>query len=81
MNGVSTSGGRREEEISWVNTFREYEERELAYEWLEENDKRIALIDGPVLTQNLLTQVTVRDLLEKIVGTRRVIGLFRTIAR
>ena len=72
--------GAREEEISWVNTFREYEERELAYEWLEENDKRIALIDGPVLTQNLLTQVTVRDLLEKIVGTRRVIGFIKDLS-
>ena len=72
--------GAREEELSWVNTFREYEERELAYEWLEENDKRIALIDGPVLTQNLLTQGMARDLLERIVGTGRVIGFIKDLS-
>ena len=72
--------GAREEEMSWVNTFREYEERELAYEWLSEDDKRIALIDGPVLTQNLLTQATARDLLERIVATKRAIGFIKDLS-
>ena len=72
--------GAREEEISWVNTFREYEERELAYKWLKGSGKRVALIDGPVLTQNLLTQVTAQDLLDKIVGTRRVIGFIKDLS-
>ena len=72
--------GARVEEISWVNTFREYEERELANEWLQEDEERIALIDGPVLTQNLLTQKEARDLLEEIVGTGRVIGFIKDLS-
>ena len=72
--------GAREEEMSWVNTFREYEERELANEWLQEDEERIALIDGPVLTQNLLSQVTARDLLEEMIDTRRVIGFIKDLS-
>ena len=72
--------GAREEEMSWVNTFREYEERELANEWLKEDEERIALIDGPVLTQNLLSQVTARDLLQEMIDTGRVIGFIKDLS-
>ncbi|MCY4436436.1 MAG: hypothetical protein OXE05_03785 [Chloroflexi bacterium] len=72
--------GARENEISWVSTFREYEERELAYEWLQEDSRHVALIDGPVLTQNLLSQVTARDLLERILVNGRAIGFIKEIS-
>ena len=72
--------GAREHEVSWVHTFREWEERELANEWLQEDHQRFALIDGPVLTQNLLSQGTARDLLEKLIGTGRAIGFIKNLS-
>ena len=72
--------GARENEMSWVGTFREYEERTLANEWLKGGDDRIALIDGPVLTQNLLSQKLARDLLEEIVATGRAIGFIKNLS-
>ena len=70
----------REQEMSWVSTFREYEERELAEEWLQQDDQRLALIDGPVLTQNLLSQVTARDLLKRLIASGRVIGFIKDLS-
>lgn len=72
--------GAREDEMSWVNTFREYEERELANEWLQGDEKRIVLIDGPVLTQNLLSQNTARTLLGSIITTKRAIGFIKDLS-
>lgn len=72
--------GAREQEMSWVSTFREYEERELAEEWLQENDQRLVLIDGPVLTQNLLSQVTARGLLKRLIADGRVIGFIKDLS-
>ena len=71
--------GARQEEHSWTNTFREYEERELANEWLQENENHVVLIDGPILTQNMLTQDTARDLLNKLISTRRTIGFIKDL--
>ena len=71
--------GARESEHSWINTFREYRERELACQWLEENDEHIALIDGPILTQNMLTQERARDLLDRLVSSQRAIGFIKNL--
>ncbi len=71
--------GARQEEHSWTNTFREYEERELAHEWLQENENHIVLIDGPILTQNMLTQDTARELLNQIVAQKRAIGYIKDL--
>ncbi len=72
--------GARQQEHSWINTFREYEEREIAHEWLQENEGHIALIDGPILTQNMLSQDRARDLLEEIVTDRRAIGFIKNLS-
>ena len=72
--------GAREHEHSWINTFREYEEREMAYEWLQENENHIVLIDGPILTQNMLTQDAARELLSKIVTNQRAIGFIKNLS-
>lgn len=72
--------GARQQEHSWINTFREYEEREIAYEWLREDNCRVALIDGPILTQNMLTQDRARDLLRDIVGNGRAIGFIKNLS-
>ena len=71
--------GARDQELSWVSTFREYEEREVAQEWLEENNDRIVLIDGPLLTQNLLSQIAARDLLERMIISERAIGFIKDL--
>ena len=72
--------GAREHEHSWINTFREYGEREVALKWLEEDERRIVLSDGPVLTQNMLTQGKARDLLRNLVKTGRVIGFIKDLS-
>ena len=72
--------GARQQEHSWINTFREYEEREIAYEWLQEDDRHIVLIDGPILTQNMLTQDRARDLLHDIVDNGRAIGFIKNLS-
>ena len=70
----------REQEHSWVNTFREYHEREMALEWLDEADDHIVLIDGPIATQNMLTQDSARGLLQQILDTKRAIGFIKTLS-
>ena len=70
----------REQEHSWINTFREYKERELALEWLAESEDHIVLIDGPVATQNMLTQDSARGLLEQLLATERAIGFIKTLS-
>ena len=71
--------GAREQEQSWTSTFREYGEREVALDWLEDNEGRLALIDGPVLTQNMLTQDLARVLLQRLIETSRAIGFIKDI--
>ena len=70
----------REQEHSWINTFREYQEREMALEWLKESDDHIVLIDGPIATQNMLTQNAARDLLKELLDTGRAIGFIKTLS-
>ena len=72
--------GAREHEMSWVNTFREYEERGFVDEWLQADPERIALIDGPILTQNLLSQMTSRGLLENLIVSKRTIGFIKNLS-
>ena len=72
--------GAREHEQSWTSTFREYGEREVALEWLAGNPDRFVLVDGPVLTQNMLTQDPARDLLERLVETRHAIGFIKELS-
>ena len=71
--------GAREHEQSWTSTFREYGEREVALEWIESNQDRFVLIDGPVLTQNMLTQERARVLLQRLVETRRAMGFIKEL--
>ena len=70
----------REQEHSWINTFREYHEREMALEWLNEAEDHFVLIDGPIATQNMLTLDSARDLLQQILDTERAIGFIKTLS-
>ena len=72
--------GARQQEHSWTNTFREYEEREVAYEWLQEDERHIVLLDGPILTQNMLTQERAHALLHNIVSGGRAIGFIKNLS-
>lgn len=72
--------GARQEEHSWINTFREYEEREVAYGWLQEDDRHVVLLDGPILTQNMLTQERAHALLNSIVSEERAIGFIKNLS-
>jgi hypothetical protein len=66
----------RQEQQSWPTTFREYKERELAMGC----DAPVVLIDGPVLTQNLLTQIEGRTLYERMfVSDKTYIGVIKEI--
>ncbi len=70
----------RDQEHSWVSTFREYHEREMALEWLDEAEDHVVLIDGPIATQNMLTQDSARDLLEQLLDTGRAIGFIKALS-
>ena len=72
--------GAREQENSWTITFREYEEREIAHEWLQESKNHFVLIDGPILTQNMLSQDRARELLQRIVDDGRAIGFIKDLS-
>jgi hypothetical protein len=52
---------------SWPSAFMEYKERQAAFE----HPARYALIDGPLITQNLLTQEEGRKLFEHMLGAKR----------
>ncbi|MCY3784358.1 MAG: hypothetical protein OXG79_11300 [Chloroflexi bacterium] len=71
--------GAREHERSWTSTFREYGEREVALDWLRGDDARFVLVDGPIITQNMLTQDRARGLLQNLVATRRAIGFIKEL--
>ena len=72
--------GAREHEQSWTTTYREYGERELAHDWLKENDEHLVLLDGPIMTQNMLTQEQARELLQSVVNTKRAIGFIKDLS-
>ena len=72
--------GARQQEHSWINTFREYEEREVALEWLREDEGHIALLDGPILTQNMLTQDRAHNLLLDILDNGNAIGFIKELS-
>lgn len=52
---------------SWPSAFMEYRERQAAYE----HNARYAIIDGPLITQNLLTQEEGRSLFMRMLGQNR----------
>ena len=70
----------REDEESWTSTFREYQERELAAELLENDRVDAVLIDGPILTQNLLSQAEGRKLLKRLIASSRAIGYIKDLS-
>ena len=72
--------GAREQERSWINTFREYLEREIALEWLDEGEGHFALIDGPIVTQNMLSQNKAQTLMQRILASRRTFGFIKTLS-
>ena len=72
--------GARQQEHSWTNTFQEYEEREVAYRWLQDNDQHVVLLDGPILTQNMLTQEQAHTLLNDLVSSERAIGFIENLS-
>jgi len=66
----------RQTKGSWATTFREYQEREVAINCEQE----IVLLDGPVFTQNLITQNSGRDLYSRMMRTgKRFIGVIKEL--
>jgi hypothetical protein len=58
------------EKSSWARTYREFEERQAALD-LAADGCRLVLIDGPIYTQNLMTQAVARDkVLDRIKNNR-----------
>ena len=72
--------GARDHELSWVNTFREYQERDVVQSLLDGDLDTYVLVDGPVITQNMLTQKTTQDLLGQILASGRAIGFIKNLA-
>ena len=70
----------REDEESWTSTFREYEEREMATDLLESDPVDAVLIDGPILTQNLLSQTEGRKLLKRLTASGGAIGYIKDLS-
>ena len=52
----------------------------MALEWLNEAEDKFVLIDGPIATQNMLTQDSARDLLQQVLDTKRAIGFIKTLS-
>jgi len=68
---------RAREAKSWSTTFREYQERQTAINCTQET----VLIDGPVFTQNLITQREGRDLYHQMLATnKRFIGVIKELS-
>lgn len=66
----------RETKGSWSTTFREYQEREMAISC----DQETVLLDGPVFTQNLITQHSGRELYFRMMQTgKRFIGVIKDL--
>jgi hypothetical protein len=66
----------RQTKGSWATTFREYQEREVAIFCEQET----VLLDGPVFTQNLITQYSGRELYSRMMQTgKRFIGVIKDL--
>ena len=66
----------RETKGSWATTFREYQERKVAISCEQET----VLLDGPVFTQNLITQHSGRELYSRMMQTgKRFIGVIKDL--
>ncbi len=66
----------RQTKGSWATTFREYQEREIAINCEQET----VLLDGPVFTQNLITQHSGRELYSRMMQTgKRFIGVIKDL--
>ncbi|NES20601.1 MAG: hypothetical protein F6K41_17130, partial [Symploca sp. SIO3E6] len=66
----------RQTKGSWATTFREYQEREVAISCEQET----VLLDGPVFTQNLITQHSGRELYSRMMQTgKRFIGVIKDL--
>ncbi|MGB3188717.1 MAG: hypothetical protein WBB43_04730 [Limnoraphis sp.] len=66
----------RQTKGSWATTFREYQEREIAIDCEQET----VLLDGPVFTQNLITQHSGRELYSRMMQTgKRFIGVIKDL--
>jgi hypothetical protein len=66
----------RQTKGSWATTFREYQEREIAIDCEQET----VLLDGPVFTQNLITQHSGRELYFQMMQTgKRFIGVIKDL--
>lgn len=70
---------RYSEDVSWCRTFREHEERREALRQIRQASARFVLIDGPLYTQNLLTQKIARDgILSDMLGqSDKLIGFIK----
>ncbi len=66
----------RQTQGSWATTFREYQERVIAIDCQQET----VLLDGPVFTQNLITQHSGRELYSRMMQTgKRFIGVIKDL--
>ena len=62
---------------SWPNTYREYKEREYALEC----ESNYVIVDGPILTQNLVTQREGEELICKIAkSSKKVLGVIKSLS-
>lgn len=62
---------------SWPNTFREYKEREYAVDC----EHFSIIVDGPILTQNLVTQAEGEKLTEKLLKSgKNVVGVIKNLS-
>lgn len=69
---------RDREQSSWSATFREYKERELA---LDRCDADIIIIDGPLVTQNLMTQIEGRKIIDRLLKDDHVfVGIIKDLS-
>ncbi len=66
----------RDTKGSWATTFREYQEREVAIKC----EQKTVLLDGPIFTQNLITQHSGRELYSRMMQTgKRFIGVIKDL--
>ncbi len=66
----------RDTKGSWATTFREYQEREVAIKC----EQTTVLLDGPIFTQNLITQHSGRELYSRMMQTgKRFIGVIKDL--
>lgn len=79
LNELDISAEEDNRDRSWPTTFREYEERYVA---LYKCPAPFVFIDGPVITQNLVTQTVGRQLYEEMFQSKKTfIGIIKDISR